>query len=176
MRLGVTLSMRSKDDGSKVLMSSFCRWNDSDRYDLVIGADGVYSQTCDQTAVSRCWSNPQLRRSGGVAIQLQDRPDGCDRTVRAYEGPIGMGLVPLSDELMYMYRDHAGAWKPALRTREGIWLKRHCVTSWHPTPHPRIAELRWPNNHRRRRRCLQTARVAFLLDGDWHKGRVVLHR
>lgn len=96
LRLGLTAEA-IEDDGTKVHV----RFSDgsSGSYDLVIGADGVYSQT-------RAMILPDAEQPvfTGQSVWRYNfpRPAGMD-ALQVYNGPIGAGLVPMSDDLMYMF-------------------------------------------------------------------------
>jgi len=96
IRLGATVESLS-DDGDKVHVA----FSDGarDRFDLVIGADGVYSQIRDIIL-------PDAERPvfTGQAVWRYNLPRPADLdALQAYNGPIGIGLVPIGPELMYMY-------------------------------------------------------------------------
>lgn len=96
LRLGVT-AVAFEDDGAKVHVT----FSDgsSGSYDLVVGADGVYSQTRAQILPDS--EKPEFT---GQAVWRYNFPrsEGLD-ALQVYNGPIGAGLVPMSAELMYMY-------------------------------------------------------------------------
>lgn len=96
IRLGLTVDGLD-DDGAKVAV----RFSDgtAGTYDAVIGADGVYSQTralilpeaeAPQFTGQSVWRYNFPRSAGLDALQV-------------YNGPTGAGLVPISEELMYLY-------------------------------------------------------------------------
>ena len=122
VRLGVTVTALV-DDGSGVMVS-FSDGTEG-RYDLVIGADGVYSATR-----RRCCSpmRPSLsspaRRCGATTCRA--RPD-LD-ALQAYNGPTGVGLVPHQRDADVHVRDHAGAGQSALSASRG-W-PRPCAARW----------------------------------------------
>jgi len=96
IKLGVTAT-RIDDDGDGVTVG----FSDGtqDRYDVVIGADGVYSTTRAQVFPDEpapCFVGQSVWR-----YNFQ-KPADVD-CIRSYEGKIGIGLVPLSDTLMYMF-------------------------------------------------------------------------
>jgi 2-polyprenyl-6-methoxyphenol hydroxylase-like FAD-dependent oxidoreductase len=68
-------------------------------YDLIIGADGVHSQT--RKVVFPEAPEPQFTGQAVWRYNLP-RPDGLD-ALQVYNGPIGAGLVPISADLMYLY-------------------------------------------------------------------------
>ena len=68
-------------------------------YDLVIGADGLYSKTRTQMFADA--PKPEFT---GQAVWRYNFPRTPDvECIHAYDGPIGVGLVPLSATLMYMF-------------------------------------------------------------------------
>lgn len=94
--LGLTAD-RLEDDGLAVV----ARFSDasSERFDLVVGADGVHSQT-------RAELFPEMERPKftGQAVWRYNLPrsPGLD-SLHVYNGPIGAGLVPINEALMYIY-------------------------------------------------------------------------
>jgi 2-polyprenyl-6-methoxyphenol hydroxylase-like FAD-dependent oxidoreductase len=96
IRLGLTVQSLD-DDGSSVDVA----FSDgsSGRYDLVIGADGVYSQT--RGLILPEAETPQFT---GQAVWRYNFPrlPGLD-ALQVYNGPTGVGLVPMSEDVMYMY-------------------------------------------------------------------------
>jgi len=96
VRLGLTADA-IVDDGTAVDVS----FSDgsSGRYDLVVGADGVFSQT--RSLILPEAETPQFT---GQAVWRYNfaRPDDLD-ALQVYNGPTGVGLVPMSESLMYMY-------------------------------------------------------------------------
>ena len=96
VRLGVT-APQIRDDGTSVEV----RFSDGTQgtFDLVIGADGVHSETRRLVAPSA----PAPEFTGQSVWRYNfPRPPELD-CLRAYEGPMGVGLVPLSESLMYMF-------------------------------------------------------------------------
>ncbi len=96
VRLGVTAESID-DDGEGVTV----RFSDGGegRYDIVIGADGVYSDT--RQAVMPDAPKPEYT---GQAVWRYNLPRPADHdALHVYNGPTGVGLVPISDALMYMY-------------------------------------------------------------------------
>lgn len=96
IRLGLTAESFA-DDGAKVAV----RFSDgtAGTYDAVIGADGVYSQT--RAAILPEAEAPQFT---GQSVWRYNFPRmaGLD-ALQVYNGPTGVGLVPMSADLMYMY-------------------------------------------------------------------------
>ena len=96
VRLGVTTEAID-DDGEGVAV----RFSDGSegRYDIVIGADGVYSDT--RQAILPDAERPEYT---GQAVWRYNLPRPADLdSLHVYNGPTGVGLVPMSEDLMYMY-------------------------------------------------------------------------
>jgi len=96
VRLGLTVTaLRERSNDVEVLFSD----GTSECFDLVIGADGVHSQT-------RAMLLPDAPAPSftGQAVWRYNLPrlPGLD-ALHAYNGPTGVGLVPMSESLMYMY-------------------------------------------------------------------------
>ncbi len=162
IRLGVTVTTLADDgDGVDVAFSD----GSEGRYDLVIGADGLYSQTRAQI-----FPEASVPAFTGQGVWRYNLPRPAEVTgLCAYEGPIGIGLVPLSDALMYMFvttpepgnpryaretladamrQKLAGAISPAIiALRDQINVDDDVV----------YKPLEW-----------------LFIEGDWHRGRVVL--
>lgn len=96
VRLGVSVDKLHDDgEGIDVTFSD----GSSGRYDVVIGADGLYSQMREILFPEA--SKPHFAGQAVWRYNIEKTDDmNC---LCAYEGPIGMGLVPLSNELMYMF-------------------------------------------------------------------------
>lgn len=96
VRLGLTVATLT-DDGAGV--DATFSDGSSDRYDLVIGADGAYSQV--RGMILPGVDGPQFT---GQAVWRYNFPRLADLdALQVYNGPTGVGLVPMSAELMYMY-------------------------------------------------------------------------
>lgn len=161
VRLGVVVDTFHDDgDGVDVTFSD----GTSGRYDVVIGADGLYSQMRESLFPDA--SKPQFAGQSVWRYNFK-KPDDVV-ALCAYEGPIGMGLVPLSDELMYMFVTTPEPDNPRY-PREGIAAAMRAKLQAAP---PRIAELA--------EQITDDDGVVYkplewhFLDQDWHKGHVVL--
>jgi 2-polyprenyl-6-methoxyphenol hydroxylase-like FAD-dependent oxidoreductase len=161
VRLGVEAT-RLDDDGNGVSVKFSD--NSTARYDLVIGADGLYSTT--RSMLFPDAAQPAFTGQGVWRYNLPREP-GLD-ALHAYEGPIGMGLVPLSKELMYLYVTSPEPGNPRY-PREGLARAMRDKLKHAP---PRIASLA--------ANITDDAGVVYkplewlYLDGPWHKGRVAL--
>lgn len=96
VRLGVVVESLQQDENGVSLQFSD---STSGRFDLVIGADGVNSQI--RGMIFPEVGQPEFAGQGVWRYNFK-RPADMD-SLCVYEGPIGTGLVPLSEELMYMY-------------------------------------------------------------------------
>ena len=161
VRLGVTADAL-EDDGSGVNV----RFSDgtTGRFDLVIGADGTHSQTCRQ--IFPAAAKPEFT---GQSVWRYNLPKPAGITcLQAYEGPIGYGLVPLSDTLMYMFVTTPEPGNPRFGTRGlAAEMRARLVHA-----SPAIALLRDT--------IVDDEAVVYrplewkFLSGPWHRGRVVL--
>lgn len=161
VRLGVTAEAL-QEDGNGVAV----RFSDgtSGRYDLVIGADGYNSRTRSQIFPDA--PRPEFI---GQSVWRYNFPRPPELTcLRAYEGPIGHGLVPLSDSLMYMYVTTPEPGNP----RYAPDVLARSMRSKLQVVAPDIAQLR--------EQITDDAGVVYrplewlFLDGPWHRGRVLL--
>lgn len=94
--LGITAD-RLDDDGEGV--TAALSDGTTHRFDLVIGADGLYSRTREQIFPDA----PKPEFTGQSVWRYNfKRPDDVT-CLQAYEGAVGVGLCPLADDLMYMF-------------------------------------------------------------------------
>lgn len=96
VRLGVTVESLDEDADGVVVR---CSDGTAGRYHVVIGADGVYSQIRGMILPEA--GVPEFT---GQAVWRYNFPraEGLD-ALQVYNGPTGVGLVPMSAALMYMY-------------------------------------------------------------------------
>jgi len=161
IRLGVTVT-NLDDDGSGVAAS----FSDGTRgrYDIVIGADGLYSQMRDHVA-----PGAPAPAFVGQGVWRYNFPRPADVTALcAYDGAIGVGLVPLSDTLMYMYVTTP---EPENRRypRAGLAAELRARLDGQP---PRIAAL--VDQISDDDAVVYKPLEWIMLEGPWHRGRVVL--
>ncbi len=161
VRLGVTAATIDDDGtGVKVGFSD----GTTGQYDIVIGADGLYSQT--RNLVLDDTPRPDFV---GQSVWRYNFPRPDDVVALcAYDGPIGVGLVPLSNETMYMYVTTPEPDNPRY-PRDGLAAAMRSKLAGQP---PRIAELveQITEDDEVVYKPLET----ILITGDWHKGRIVL--
>lgn len=161
IRLGVT-AQNIADSGDAVDVG----FSDgtSGTYDIVIGADGIYSQTRGMIL-----PDSETPRFTGQAVWRYNFPRPADLdALCVYNGPTGVGLVPISADLMYMYATTPEPDNPRY-ARDGLAATMRAKLA---NTAPAIQELA--------RQITDDAGVVYrplegmMLSGDWHKGRVVL--
>lgn len=161
IRLGVTADA-IEDDGEQVHV----RFSDgrAASYDLVVGADGVHSQT--RATIFPESETPRFTGQGVWRYNLP-RPAGLD-ALQVYNGRIGAGLVPISADTMYMYLTTAEPGNPRY-PQDRLAADMRAKTA---SCAPAIRELakQITSNEDVVYRPLE----ALLVEGPWHKGRVVL--
>lgn len=161
VRLGLTAESL-EDDGEGVT----ARFSDGAhaRYDLVIGADGLYSATRDMIFPDA----PRPQFAGQGVWRHNFARTGDVDSLHVYEGPIGIGLVPLSASLMYMYVTTPECGNPRY-PRQGLAAAMRAKLAEAP---PVIAALR--DRIADDDAVIYKPLEALFLTGDWHKGRIVL--
>ncbi|MET9377357.1 FAD-dependent oxidoreductase [Streptomyces sp. NPDC002992] len=162
VRLGTTATIVDQDaTGVSVRLSD----GSEHRYDLVIAADGLGSATRTQIGIT---DKPEPT---GMAIWrvAAPRPVGVERTDLAYGGPAFIaGYCPTSDTTLYAYvveqnRDRASI-PPASYAQEMRRLAGAYGGAW-PTITATITDPSKVN---------YTWFDRLLIEGSWHRGRVVL--
>ncbi|MEU2653778.1 FAD-dependent oxidoreductase [Streptomyces sp. NPDC007325] len=162
VRLGTTATVQGQDaTGVSVRFSD----GDDARYDLVIAADGLGSATRAQIGIT---DKPEPT---GMAIWrvAAPRPAGVQHTDLAYGGPAYIaGYCPTSDTTLYAYvveknRDRSSI-PPESYAREMVRLASAYGGAW-----PEItASITDPS------KVNYTWFDRLLVEGSWHRGRVVL--
>ncbi|GAA0273448.1 FAD-dependent oxidoreductase [Alteraurantiacibacter aestuarii] len=162
VRLGITAKeIDDRDDQVRVRFSD----DSEDSYDLVIGADGVYSDTRGQIMPDA--PRPEFT---GQAVWRYNFPRPADLdALHAYNGPIGAGLVPINEDLMYMYVTTPEPDKPRYDNDKLAQSMREKVIG-HTAPQIRELAAQITDNDGVVYRPLE----AMMLYGAWHSGRVVL--
>lgn len=161
LRLGVTVAS-FEDDGRGVTT----RLSDgtTGRYDLLIGADGLYSQMR-----GLLFPDAPAPRFEGQSVWRYNLPRPADVVnLHAYATAKGVGLVPLSQTLMYMYLTTPEPGNPRY-PREGLARAMREKLAGLP---PRIldlgAEITDDDG------VVYKPLESLLLEGDWWRGRAVL--
>ncbi len=162
VRTGTTVVGLTQDpDGVDVELTDGSR----DRFDLVLGADGLHSRIRDTVLPG----GPEPSYTGQVIWRGSfDRPAELDGYRILIHGPHRLGLVPLSATTGYIWMldSTMPLERPPRDALVDLWQER---LANYPSPVPAIAaQLREPD--RVDFRALQT----LLLPPPWHSGRVVL--
>ena len=161
VRLGVTAD-RLDDDGTGVTV----QFSDGStgRFDVVIGADGLYSQTRGQIFPDA--PKPEFTGQSVWRYNFPRPPEIVN--LHNYVGQRGIGLAPLSQTLMYMFLTTPEPGNPWF-DRKGLAAAMRVRLA---NPPPALAPLV--------EQITDDAEVVYkplewiFLEGDWHKGRVVL--
>lgn len=161
IRLGV-IADRLNDTGSAVEVS----FSDgtAGRFDVVVGADGVYSST--RAAILPDAEKPEFT---GQAVWRYNfpRPDGLD-ALQVYNGPTGVGLVPISRELMYMYVTTPEPDNPRYERAGLAAVMRAKLAGTSPAIRELASQITDDDG------VVYRPLEGMLLRGPWHKGRIVL--
>lgn len=161
VRLGITAEA-IHDDGAKVHV--LCSEGSTASYDVVVGADGVYSQT-------RAMLFPEAGtpRFTGQSVWRYNlpRPAALD-AVHVYNGPTGVGLVPIGRDTMYLYATTPEPGNPRHPAEQLAALMRARVADCAPAIRA-LAETITDNEG-----VVYRPLEALLVEGPWHKGRAVL--
>lgn len=97
VRLGLKVETLEQDsDGVDVQFTD----ESCGRYDLVIGADGIYSSI--RGMIFPDAPKPQLTGQGCWRV-IANRPVEVDRTEMYFGGPVKLGINPVSQDQMYMF-------------------------------------------------------------------------
>lgn len=158
VRFGVTANALD-DDGASV-SASFSDGS-SGSFDLVIGADGVHSQTRRQLLPGS--PEPQFTGQSVWRYNLP-RPADLD-SLHVYNGPIGAGLVPMSGTLMYLYLTTPEPGNPRY-SHTGLAATMRAKV---PASLAALAEQITDDDE-----VVYRPLEALLVEGPWHAGRIVL--
>lgn len=161
VRLGVTAEQL--DDDSAGVAVTFSTGSE-ERFDIVVGADGVYSDTRRQIMPDA--PGPEFT---GQSVWRYNFPRPADLdALHAYNGPTGVGLVPISDELMYMYVTTPEPGNPHYPDDSLADAMRRKLAG--AAPQIRAMAKQITDNGGVVYRPLE----AMFLEGPWHAGRVAL--
>lgn len=161
IRLGITATeINDRGDGVAVVFSDGSAGN----YDLVIGADGAYSDT--RATILPDAEGPAFT---GQAVWRYNFPRPADLdALQVYNGPTGVGLVPISQDLMYMYVTTPEPDNPRYDTVGLAAAMRAKLAACSPVIRALADQI--TDDHGVVYRPLE----AMIVGGEWHKGRVVL--
>ena len=161
VRLGVTAE--ALDDGGEGVDVRFSDGS-AGRYDVVVGADGLNSKTREML-----FPEAPAPEYTGQSVWRHNFPRGEVNCLCVYEGPTGVGLIPLSERLMYMYvttPEPGNPWYP----REGLAAAMRDKLKSVPAPAIRGLAEQITDDEEVVYRPLE----CVFLQGPWHKGRIVL--
>lgn len=160
--LGVTLTaLTQTPDGVDVELSN----GSCTTYDFIVGADGLYSQI--RPLILPDAPKPEFT---GQAVWRYNFPRSPDVTgLCAYEGRMGLGLVPLSNELMYLFATTPEPDNPRYEQDELASKMRAKLAA---IPAPAIAAL--VEQITKDDEVVYRPLEWIFLRGAWHAGRVVL--
>ncbi len=162
IRLGVTTTALDHDDSGVT-----ARFSDGSegRYDAVIAADGIYSETRRML-----FPDAPAPEFTGQAVWRYNFPRPADVVgLWVFNGPTGIGLVPMSDTQIYMFvttPEAASARYPADTLASTMRAKLAGV------PAPQIQAL--VNDITDDAGVVYRPLETFFLDGPWHRGRIAL--
>lgn len=161
LHLGATVASLT-DDGQGVTV----HFDDgtTERFDLVIGADGIYSQMRELALPDA--ERPEFTGQSVWRYNLP-RPDSLD-ALQVYNGPTGVGLVPMSRELMYMFVTTPEPGNPRY-PREGLAAAMRGKLSGCAAVIRELGEQIVDDDA-----VVYRPLEGMLVTGPWHKGRVVL--
>ena len=161
VRLGVTAeSLDDRVDGVRARFSDGSEVS----YDIVIGADGVYSDTREKIMPDA--EKPEYTGQAVWRYNLP-RPDDLD-ALHVYNGPTGIALVPISADLMYMYVTTPEPGNPWY-DKQGLAKTMREKLAGTPPQIRGVAEAITDDDG-----VVYRPLEAMMLHGPWHKGRVVL--
>jgi 2-polyprenyl-6-methoxyphenol hydroxylase-like FAD-dependent oxidoreductase len=161
VRLGITApSLAEHADCVEVRFSD----GSQETFDVVIGADGVHSQT--RRLLFPDAPEPEFTGQSVWRYNLP-RPNDMD-ALQAYNGPIGVGLVPISPELMYIFVTTPEPDNPRYPRQGLAAAMRAKMAQCSPAIQALAGQV--TDDEQVVYRPLE----AMMLHGDWHKGRVVL--
>lgn len=164
IRLGQTIAGMADDgDGVNVTFSD----GSAGRYDIVVGADGIFSST--RAAIFPDAPKPKYTGQWVWRYNLP-RPQDLDG-IHIFAGACNAGLVPMTDELMYMFLVTEEEQGMKLEVAGSAALMQARAKALMPPPQlrPWIAMITKDAEVVGR-----PMEVIFLADQPWHKGRVVL--
>lgn len=161
IRLGLTAE--TIHDSGDVVNVTFSDDTKS-QYDLVIGADGIYSQTRQRIFPEV----PRPEFTGQSVWRYNfNRPEDVEG-LHIYNGQIGVGLVPMSEEQIYMYITTPEPGSPRYNKSDLANEMKKRLEMACPTLHHFAEQI--TDNEEVVYRPLEW----LMLEGDWHKGRIAL--
>lgn len=161
IRRGLTVA--TLDDDGNTICAVFSDGTEGS-FDLVVGADGIYSQT--RRMIFPDAPQPEFVGQSVWRYSLP-RPEGFE-ALHVYNGSTGVGLVPMSQSSIYIYATTPAPDNPTYPA-EGLAARMREQLAGCAPAIREIAE-RIDDDGGVVYRPLE----AIFLDGPWHKGRIVL--
>lgn len=162
LRLGMTVTAL-KDDGSKVDVT----FSDGSTgvYDGVIGADGIYSQVRDMILPDA----PKPEFTGQSVWRYNFKRPEDVKGLWVYNGSPGVGLVPMGEDILYMYVTTAEPGNPWFKPKTLAAEMRSRIEN-HPSPMIRgfASQITDPEG------VVYRPLEGMMLEGDWSRGRIAL--
>jgi len=160
--LGVTVEDLNDDgDGVDVTLSN----GKTARHDIVIGADGVFSRTRTQLFPDA----PQPRYTGQWVWRYNlPKPDDLNG-IHIFAGPVNAGFTPLGQGLMYLFLLSQEDPDFRLPTEGAAEVMRSRIGPLAPPQVKAVIEQITDDEG-----VIGRPLEVVFVDGDWHKGRVVL--
>ena len=161
VRLGITAD-RLDDDGTGVSV----QFSDGStgRFDVVIGADGLYSKTRSQVFPEA--PTPQFTGQSVWRYNFPRSPEIVN--LHTYVGPRGIGLAPLSQSLMYLFVTTPEPGNPRF-DRVGLAATLRARMANPPPALTALVEQITVDED-----VVYKPLEWLFIEGDWHRGRVVL--
>lgn len=162
VRLGLTVDRLASDaEGVDVLFSD----GGTRRYDVVIGADGVFSRVRGLLFPDA----PRPEYTGQRVWRLvAPRPPEIDRRHYFLGGPVKVGLTPVSRDEMYMFLLETTARRPIVPDEQLPAELRILLEGYGGV----LRDIR--DSLGSQSRIVLRPLEGFLLPGPWHQGRVIL--
>ncbi len=161
IRLGTTASAIDDDNlGMTVTFSD----GSQGRYDAAVGADGIYSTTRKMLFPEA--AEPEFVGQGGWRYNFARSPDlDC---IRSFAGSIGIGLVPIAHDSMYMFATTPEPDNPHFPRRGIAAVMRDRLKEAPAAIQQLLTQL---NDDEA---VVYKPFEIILLTGAWHRGRTVL--